>query len=85
MVLRWFKDAPRLALLARDAAISQATAYRYLHEAIDVLAAQTPDLHDVLTAATEEGWAFLALDGTLIETTRCAAASEAGYDLRYSG
>jgi hypothetical protein len=34
LVLRWFKDASRVHLLARDAGISQATAYRYLHEAI---------------------------------------------------
>lgn len=38
LVLRWFKDATRVHLLARDAGISVATAYRYLHEAIDVIA-----------------------------------------------
>ena len=33
MVLRWFKDATDVPILARDAAISIATGYRYLHEA----------------------------------------------------
>jgi hypothetical protein len=39
MVLRWFKEATDLRILARDARVSIATAYRYLHEAIDVIAA----------------------------------------------
>jgi hypothetical protein len=39
MVLRWFKEATDIRVLARDAGVSIATAYRYLHEAIDVIAA----------------------------------------------
>lgn len=35
--------------LARDAGVSQATGYRYLHEGIDVLAEKAPDLHEVLS------------------------------------
>lgn len=31
-----------------DAGISQATGYHYLHEGIDILAGQAPDLHKVL-------------------------------------
>ncbi|MGW4966121.1 hypothetical protein ACWEPL_53655 [Nonomuraea sp. NPDC004186] len=31
--------------------VSQATGYRYLHEGIDVLASQAPDLHEVSAAA----------------------------------
>ncbi len=85
LVLRWFKDATALDLLARDARISQATAYRYLHEGIDAIAAQAPDLHEVLAAGREQGWAFVTLDGTLIETTRCSTDSVAGHDLWYSG
>ena len=85
MVLRWFKEATDVAILARDAAVSIATAYRYLHEAIDVIAAQAPALHDVLAEGLQEGWAFVCLDGTLITSTRCAAPSPAGHDLWYSG
>lgn len=41
MVLRWFKDVTDLRLLARDARVSVAPAYRYVHEGIDVIAART--------------------------------------------
>ena len=85
MVLRWFKDATDLRLLARDARVSIATAYRYVHEAIDVIAAHAPDLQDVLVQGLGEGWAFVCLDGTLIPSTRSSAPSEAGHDLWYSG
>ena len=85
MVLRWFKDGTALWLLARDTRISQATAYRYLHEALDVIADRLPDLHEVLERGLAEGWAYLCLDGTLLSTDRCAERSEAGHDVYYSG
>lgn len=85
LVLRWFKDGTDIAILARDAHISQATAYRYLHEGIDVIAARLPDLPDVLQRGREAGWSFVCLDGTLIESTRSSAKSDAGHDLWYSG
>ena len=44
MVLRWFKDATDIRLLSRDAAVSTATGYRYLHEAIDVIADREPEV-----------------------------------------
>jgi hypothetical protein len=59
MVLRWFKEATDLPILARDAGISIATGYRYLHEAIDVIADHAPDLHDVLAQARREDWALV--------------------------
>ena len=43
MLLRGFKEATDLPVLARDARVSIATGYRYLHEAIDVIAHQAPD------------------------------------------
>lgn len=39
MMLRWFNEATDIRILARDARVSIATGYRYLHEAIDVIAA----------------------------------------------
>ena len=42
LVLRWFLDGTRVAQLAADNQLSSSTAYRYLHEAIDVLAAAAP-------------------------------------------
>jgi DDE superfamily endonuclease len=85
LVLRWFKDATDLPLLARDAKVSIATAYRYLHEAIDVIAGHAPELTDVLAHGLEVGWAFVCLDGTLIASTRSSARSDAGHDVWYSG
>lgn len=85
MVLRWFKEATDLRVLARDAGVSIATAYRYLHEAIDVIAADAPELPGVLAVGLREGWAFVCLDGTLIASTRSSAPSQAGHDVWYSG
>jgi len=85
LVLRWLRHRLDLRLLARDAAISIATAYRYLHEGLDAIAAQTPELHDVLDRAHAATLAFLCLDGTLVPTDRIAARAEAGHNLWYSG
>jgi hypothetical protein len=85
MVLRWFKDATDLRMLARDAGVSIATAYRYVHEAIDVIAAHAPDLHEVLADGLDQGWDFVCLDGTLIGSTRSSAPSQSGHDAWYSG
>src|SRR3954453_10866303 len=38
--LRWFREDADMKVLAADTGISLATGYRYLHEGIDVLAAQ---------------------------------------------
>jgi hypothetical protein len=73
MALRWFKEATDLRILARDARVSIATAYRYLHEAIDVIADQALDLPDVLADGLRQGRAFVCLDGTLIPCTRVSA------------
>lgn len=81
LVLRWLVEGTEVRLLARDAGVSQATGYRYLHEAIDVIAAHAPELRQVLDAGRRAGWAFVALDGTLIESTRSSARSETGHDL----
>src|SRR3954451_1281093 len=50
LILRWFLDGTRLAQLAVDNAIGRSTAYRYLHEGIDVLAAVAPGLRGALLA-----------------------------------
>lgn len=55
MVLRWFKDSTDLRILARDAGVSIATAYRYIHERIDVVADHGPDLNDVLSEGPAQG------------------------------
>jgi DDE superfamily endonuclease len=72
LVLRWFLDGTRLAQLAIDNQIGRSTAYRYLHEAIDALAAAAPGLRGALLAARAAGHPHVTVDGTLIRTDRCA-------------
>ncbi len=55
LLLRWFIDGIRLVQLATDNAIGRSTAYRYLHEDIDVLAAAAPGLRGALLAAGAAG------------------------------
>lgn len=78
LVLRWFRDNTRVINLGRDHGLSQATAYRYLHEGIDVLAAQAPDLHETLAKAQSDRLPYLTLDGTLIPSDRVAERTGKG-------
>jgi hypothetical protein len=78
LVLRWFLDGTRLAQLAADNWIGRSTAYRYLHEGIDVLAAATPGLRGALPAARVAGHSHVTVDGTLIRTDRCHVAGPTG-------
>src|SRR3954447_7686419 len=71
LILRWFLDGTRLAQLAGDNRIGRSTAYRYLHEGIDVLAAAARGLRGALLAARAAGHAHVHVDGTLIRTDRC--------------
>ena len=73
LVLRWFLDGTRLTQLAADNDIGRSTAYRYLHEGIDALAAAAPGLRGALLAARVAGHAHVTVDGTLVRTDRCAA------------
>ena len=85
LVLRWFRDDAPIRLLAAEAGLPISTSYRYLHEAIDVIAAQAPDLHEVLEQARHAQWSHLTLDGTLIEIDRVGERKENGHHLWYSG
>ncbi len=73
LLLRWFLDGTRLAQLAADNRIGSSTAYRYLHEGIDVLAAAAPGLRGALLAARAAGHPHVTVDGTLVRTDRCHA------------
>ncbi len=84
-MLRWFLDATRVTRLAHDNRISLSTAYRYLHEGIDVLAEAAPDLHEVLAQQRAARAPYLILDGTVVPTDRMRTPSETDNDLWYSG
>lgn len=85
LVLRWLRDGAPLRILATEAGVSISTAYRYLHEGIELLAEQAPDLHTVLDQAHREEWSHLILDGTLIDIDRVDQRQENGHHLWYSG
>ena len=70
--LAWFRDRPDVRRLGAGFGISQATAYRYKDEAVEVLAAKAPTLHQALDKAVEQGLPYLILDGTLVCSDRCA-------------
>ena len=72
LVLRWFRESAQVAHLARDTGIGISTCYRYVHEGIDVLAAQAPDLPDVLRERLARGDSHVTLDGMVIPTDRVA-------------
>ena len=85
LILRWFLDGTRIAQLAVDNTIAETTAYDYLHEGIDVLAVRSPSLKSALIAAKAAGYSHVSIDGTIIETDRCATEGPtAGVDLWWS-
>ena len=69
--------------------LSQATAYRYLSEVIDVLAEQAPGVREALERAVSEGTPYVILDGKVVDADRCheKTLSRKGkvIDLWYSG
>lgn len=69
-VLAWFRKREDLAVLGAGFAVSRATAYRYRDEAVAVLAAQAPELAEALARVRDEGWAYVILDGKIVDTDR---------------
>jgi DDE superfamily endonuclease len=85
LLLRWFREDADMKVLALDAGVSLATGYRYLHEGIDVLAAQAPHLQEALAAGAAAGWTHVTLDGALVRTDRCRVKNpDTGHDLWFS-
>ncbi|MFG2218482.1 transposase family protein [Streptomyces sp. NPDC048685] len=83
---RWAPLVERREAPGRTAptGISQATSYCHLHEGIDILAAQAPDLHAVLDRRREEEMSHAILDGMLSESDRLAGTRDNGNDLWFS-
>jgi hypothetical protein len=89
LALRWFRDRTDVAALGRDHKVSRATAYRYIDEVIEVLAASAPDLHQMLDQAGHDGLAYVILDGKIFSADRCGEQTQStkgdSIDLWYSG
>jgi hypothetical protein len=75
LVLVWFRTRADLAVVGAGFGVSRATAYRYRDEGIKVLAAQAPDLHEMLQQVAAQGWSHVVLDGKVFRTDRCAATT----------
>ena len=69
--LAWFRDKGDIPRLGRGFGLPQSTAYRYLDEVIEVLAARAPGLQEQLERALAEGAPYLILDGKVVDTDRC--------------
>jgi len=76
-------------VLAAGFGVSRATGYRYRDEVVAVLAAQAPELTEALDRVAEEGWAFVILDGKIVDTGRLRVTTisrkRKQIDLWYSG
>jgi DDE superfamily endonuclease len=87
--LAWFRKKEDIELLGAGFGLSRATAYRYHAEAVAVLAAQAPDLHQALEQVKTDGWGYVILDGTVIgadrDLTPALNANGQVIDLWYSG
>jgi hypothetical protein len=70
--LVWFRERRPIPVIGRGLGISPATAYRYLTEAVNVLAAQAPDLHQALQRVADDGWSHVVLDGKVVGSDRLA-------------
>ena len=73
LVLAHLRKGETFAALAAGFGIGTATAWRYVREAVALLAARAPRLRDALRAAKKAGHAFVVIDGILIPIDRVAA------------
>jgi DDE superfamily endonuclease/Helix-turn-helix of DDE superfamily endonuclease len=69
LVLAYLRKGETFAELAAGTT----TAWRYVNETVDLLAARAPRLRQAVRAAKKAGYAYVVLDGTLIPVDRVAA------------
>src|SRR6478672_13430543 len=73
LVLAYLRKGETFADLAAGFAVGTTTAWRYVNETVELLAARAPKLRQAVRAARKAGWAYVVLDGTLIPVDRVAA------------
>lgn len=73
LVLAHLRKGETFSDLAAGFEVSTTTAWRYVEETIELLAARAPTLRSALRQAGTDGHAYLILDGTLIPIDRVAA------------
>jgi hypothetical protein len=72
LVLALLRKGETLTQLAVGFGVGTATAWRYVTEIVQLLAARSPKLGPALRAARQAGHAFVVIDGTLIAIDRVA-------------
>jgi Helix-turn-helix of DDE superfamily endonuclease/DDE superfamily endonuclease len=73
LVLAYLRKGETFAELAAGFGIGRTTAWRYVNETVELLAARAPKLRAALRDANRAGHACVILDGTLIPVDRVAA------------
>ena len=73
LVLAYLRKGETFAELAAGFAVGTTTAWRYVNETVELLAARAPKLRQAVRDAVKAGWAYVVLDGTLIPVDRVAA------------
>ena len=73
LVLAYLRKGETFAQLAAGFGIGRTTAWRYVNETVELLAARAPKLRTAVGDATRAGQAYVILDGTLIPIDRVAA------------
>ena len=73
LVLAYLRKGDSFAEIAAGFGVSTATAWRYVHETVALLAARAPKLPRALRDAKDAGHAYVIIDGTLIPIDRLAA------------
>lgn len=73
LVLVYLRKGETYEQVAAGFGVSIATAWRYVEEAVELLAARAPTLRAALKAAKTAGITYLILDGTLIPIDRVHA------------
>jgi hypothetical protein len=73
LVLAYLRKGDTFAELAAGFDVGTTTAWRYVNETVDLLAARAPKLRTAIRDATKAGYAYVVADGTLIPVDRVAA------------
>ena len=73
LVLAYLRKGETFAELAAGFGIGRATAWRYVNETVELLAARAPKLREAVGGAKKAGHAYVIVDGTLIAIDRVAA------------
>jgi hypothetical protein len=73
LVLAYLRKGETFAQLAAGFGIGRTTAWRYVNETVELLAARAPKLRKAVRDAKRAGHAYVIIDGTLIPIDRVAA------------